>query len=270
MYFIGPFVFRRATRRVTPSWRLSRPISAETVTKLNPPKGLFSAVQTAVVSSAYDLALAEATEARDRGSLLSRISWQVAPRVIHLVSTVAWRLRIDYGEGFPEPPFVIAANHSSFLDPPMVGAAYRRRIRFLSLVDLFGNYRALDLALKTFEVIEVKRGSIPLRALRQALDHLAQGGVVAVFPEGTRAWRFGDKPVALGAAWLALRADVPLVPIAIGGTDKVLGVDNRLRRGRINVFVGPALIPEGRGRQAAHDLTVRWAEWIRSRLPADL
>jgi 1-acyl-sn-glycerol-3-phosphate acyltransferase len=186
--------------------------------------------------------------------------------VIHFVSTIAWRLRIAYGVGFPEPPFVIAANHSSFLDPPVVAAAYRRRIRFLTLVDLFGNYRTLDLALKTFEVIEVKRGSIPLRALRQALDHLGQGGVVAIFPEGTRAWQFGDKPVALGAAWLALRAEVPLVPIAIAGTEKVLGVDNKLRRGRIKAFVGPALYPEGSGRQAAQDLTERWSEWIRSQL----
>ena len=190
----------------------------------------------------------------------------MAPRVIHLVSTIAWRLRIDYGMGFPDPPFVIAANHSSFLDPPIVGAAYRRRIRFLTLVDLFGNYRMLDLALKTFEVIEVRRRSIPLRALRQALDHLSQGGVVAVFPEGSRAWRFGDKPVAVGAAWLALRARVPLVPIAIVGTDQVLGIDNKLRRGRIRAFVGPPLYPEGSGRPAAEELTRRWAEWIGSQL----
>jgi 1-acyl-sn-glycerol-3-phosphate acyltransferase len=92
---------------------------------------------------------------------------------------------------------------------------------------------------------------------------------VAIFPEGTRAWHFGDKPVALGAAWLALRAKVPLVPIAIAGTEKVLGVDNKLRRGRINAFVGPALYPEGSGREAAQELTERWAEWIRSRLSPD-
>jgi hypothetical protein len=116
----------------------------------------------------------------------------VVPRVIHFVSKVLWRLRIDYGEGFPDTAFVIAANHSSFLDPPIVGGVFRRRVRFLTLGDLFGNYRLLDLALRTFEVIEVRRGAIPLGALRQALDHLGEGGVVAVFPEGTRAWRFGE------------------------------------------------------------------------------
>ncbi|MGH8926088.1 MAG: lysophospholipid acyltransferase family protein [Acidimicrobiia bacterium] len=219
--------------------------------------------------SAYDLTLAEGTHARELGSRLSwrsRVGWRVAPQVIHFVAKVAWRLRIDYGNGFPDPPFVIAANHHSFLDPPIVGATYRRRLRFLTLIDLFGNYRSLDLALRTFEVIKVRRGVIPFGALRQALDHLGDGGVVAVFPEGTRAWRFGDKPIAIGAAWLAVRAKVPLVPIAIAGTEQVLGVDNKLRRGRIRAFVGPALYPDGTGRSAAEELTRRWADWVGSRL----
>ena len=188
------------------------------------------------------------------------------PRVIHFVSKVLWRLRIDYGEGFPDTAFVIAANHSSFLDPPIVGGVFRRRVRFLTLGDLFGNYRLLDLALRTFEVIEVRRGAIPLGALRQALDHLGEGGVVAVFPEGTRARRFGDRPIALGAAWLAVRAKVPLVPLAIAGTEEVLGVDNKLHRGRIRVFVGPAIYPEGSGRKSAEELTHRWAEWVEAQL----
>ena len=190
----------------------------------------------------------------------------MVPRVIHFVSKVVWRLRIDYGEGFPDTAFVIAANHSSFLDPPIVGGVFRRRVRFLTLGDLFGNYRLLDLALKTFEVIEVRRGAIPLGALRQALHHLGEGGVVAVFPEGTRAWRFGDRPIALGAAWLAVRAKVPLVPLAIAGTEVVLGVDNKLHRGRIRVFVGPAIYPEGSGRKSAEELTHRWAAWVESQL----
>jgi 1-acyl-sn-glycerol-3-phosphate acyltransferase len=182
------------------------------------------------------------------------------------VSKIVWRLRTDPGGSFPDPPFVIAANHESFLDPPIVGGVLRRRIRFLTLGELFGNYRLLDLALKTFEVIEVRRGVIPLGALRQALDHLGEGGVVAVFPEGTRVERFGDKPIALGAAWLAVRAQVPLVPIAIAGTGEILGIDNKLRRGQIRVSVGPAMYPEGTRRKSVEELTQRWAEWVDSQL----
>lgn len=195
-----------------------------------------------------------------------RVAWRVVPSTIWLVSRIVWRLRIKRGDGFPEPPFVIAANHYSFLDPPMVSAAWRGRVRFLTLDDLFGNFRWLDFTLDTFEVIRVKRGARALGPVRKALDYLRQGGVVAVFPEGTRAERFGDKPFAAGAAWLAVKVGVPLVPVAISGTEKVLGIDNRLRRGRVKVSIGPALNPVGSGRTAVNDLTKRWSDWITTEL----
>lgn len=181
---------------------------------------------------------------------------------------MVWRLRIESPHGFPEPPFVVAANHYSFLDPPLVGAAYLGRVRFMTLSDLFGNYRLLDLALDTFEVIEVRRGSVPLGPVRQALEHLAHGGVVAVFPEGRRVWHFGDRPYAAGAAWLAVRAGVPLVPVAVSGTDQVMGVDNQLHRGRAEVVVGPPMRAEGVDRRAVDELTGMWADWVGAALLA--
>lgn len=219
-------------------------------------------------ADSYDVGQIARKNTLDRSRCLTPLAWRVAPKVIHLVALAAWRLRIDDGGGFPDPPFVIAANHHSFLDPPVIGAVYKRRLRFLTLIDLFGNYRWLDLTLRTFEVIEMRRAAVPLGALRQALEHLANGGVVALFPEGTRTWRFGDKPFAPGASWLAVRAKVPVVPIAISGTGRVLGADNKLHRGRIEAFVGPALYADGTARPAVDDLTRRWAGWIESRLRA--
>lgn len=174
-----------------------------------------------------------------------------------------WRLRIE-GEAFPEPPFVIAANHHSFLDPAVVGASYGKRQRFITLVDLFGNYRLLDWTLQTFEVIRIRRNSVPLAAMKEALDHLGRDGVVTVFPEGTRVWQFGEIPPRPGAAWLAARAGVPLVPVLVEGTDRVLGVDNKLHRGRIKVVVGGSLHPRGRGRAEVEELSRRWVDQIAS------
>lgn len=190
----------------------------------------------------------------------NRFAWRLARPTIRVVSSLLWRVKTQ-GE-FPLPPFVIAANHHSFLDPPLVGAAYGSRQRFVTLVDLFGNYRWLDWTLRTFEVIEVRRNTVPLSALRQALSHLRDGGVVTVFPEGTRVWRFGDVPVRHGAAWLAVRAKVPLVPVAVMGTERVLGVDNKLHRGSVRLVVGEPLFPNGADRMAVHDLTTRWEAWI--------
>ena len=83
-----------------------------------------------------------------------------------------------------------------------------------------------------------------------------------MFPEGIRVERFGDAGFKPGAAWLAGRAGVPLVAVAVTGTDQVLGVDNKLRRGRVEVVIGPTFHPTGTDRTAVTDLTRRWAEWV--------
>lgn len=184
------------------------------------------------------------------------------PPVVRSVARVAWRLQLDPGPGIPDPPFVVASNHHSFLDPLLVGSVFRERVRFLGLVDLFDNHRWLDFALEVFEVIPLRRGVVPLGPVRAALSHLEQGGTVGLFPEGTRRWVFDPGNVLDGAAWLAARAGVPLVPVAISGTERVLGVDNRLRRGRVAIEVGPPLSAVSTRRQAVDDLTVRWAGWV--------
>jgi 1-acyl-sn-glycerol-3-phosphate acyltransferase len=165
---------------------------------------------------------------------------------------------------FPDPPFIIAANHLSFLDPPLVAAAWGRRLKFITLADLFGNYPLLDFTLDAFEAIRIKRGTVPLAAIRESLAHLADGGVVCVFPEGTRATRWGQVRPLPGAAWLAVRAQVPIVPMAAIGTDRVLGIDNKLHKGRVRIRIGPSLYPQRSGRTAVDDLTRRWSEWIAS------
>jgi 1-acyl-sn-glycerol-3-phosphate acyltransferase len=171
-------------------------------------------------------------------------------------------MTVDRGAGFPPPPFLIAANHHSFLDPPLIGSVYGKPIRFIGLADLFGSYPILDWALDGYEVIRVRRGTVPLGAMRSALSHLEAGGVVGLFPEGIRSSRFGDRAPLPGAAWLAARTGVPLVAVAVEGTEQVLGVDNQLHRGHVKVTVGPTLRAVGKGREAVDDLTRRWAAWV--------
>jgi 1-acyl-sn-glycerol-3-phosphate acyltransferase len=182
---------------------------------------------------------------------------------IKLGARLLWGLRVDKGSGFPEPPFVLAANHYSFLDPPLVGAAaYGKRARFISLIDLYGNHWPLDWALDALDVITVRRGTVPLGTVRACLAHLDEGGVVGVFPEGIRVNSFGEAGFKRGAAWLAVKRQVPLVAVAVIGSDRVLGVDNVWHRGRIRLIVGPTLYPEGTDAAAIDDLLHRWAQWV--------
>lgn len=198
--------------------------------------------------------------------LPERLAWTVVPPLVRGVGRVVWRLEISLGEGFPEPPFVVASNHFSFLDPFLVAAAFDRKIKFLALVDLFGNYKFVDFALDAFDVIPVKRSTVPLGAMRSAIDHLSRGGVIGLFPEGTRHYKFDPGRLRPGAAWLAARTGVPLVPVAVSGTDKVLGVDNRLHAGNVHVAVGPSLHAKGKDRAAIWDLMSLWGHWVSNHL----
>lgn len=194
-----------------------------------------------------------------------RLLWGAGPYLVRGIGRVVWRLEIEAEKGFPEPPFVVAANHQSFLDAILIGAAFGTKIRFLALQDLFGHYRWVDRALTTFDAIPLRRGVVPLGPMREALTHLLKGGAVGLFPEGTRHWNFDPGRAKHGAAWLASRAIVPLVPVAIQGTDQVLGVDNRLRSGRVKITVGPSLHGGG-NRPEVEQLTSRWADWLSNTL----
>lgn len=191
-----------------------------------------------------------------------RVAWAIVPPLVTGVGRIAWHLEVDVHDGLPEPPFVVASNHFSFLDGLLIGGVLRRKVRFLALVDLFGNYRWLDFALVSFDVIPIKRDVVPFGPVRTALSHLRDGGAVGLFPEGTRHATFDRHRALPGAAWLAVRADVPLVPVAVAGTEDVLGVDNRLRAGSIKVTVGEPLHASGTDVRAVDDLTSRWGSWV--------
>lgn len=196
-----------------------------------------------------------------------RAAWAVVPNLSRGLGKVAWRLNITTpANPLPQPPYVVAANHHSFLDGFLVAAALRDEIRFLGLQDLFGNHRWVDFALDSFDVIPISRGMVPLGPIRTALHHLDAGGSVGLFPEGTRHWEFEPSRAKHGAAWLATRTGVPLVPVAVSGTERVLGVDNKLHTGRIGVVVGEPLYAMGDGRAAVEDLTGRWGGWVAANL----
>ena len=192
-----------------------------------------------------------------------RVLWRVAPPAIRGVGKTFFSLRIDRESPLPPAPFVVAANHYSHFDPPVVGAALGLPIRFLALEDLFGANRLLDWLIVGFGAIPTPRHRQPIRAVRTALAALDSGQPVGVFPEATRVSHWGTLPPKRGAAWLAARAGVPLVPVAVLGTGQVFGVENRLRRAPIRVVIGEAIPP---GEDDTVDLTDRWARWVSAQI----
>lgn len=144
----------------------------------------------------------------------------------------------------PPGAVVFAANHFSHLDPVVAGLAAERPVRFLAVDELFGRSRFFDRLTLWLGAIPMTRTRVPFGPLKLALSELASGTSIGVFPEGVRVWAWGERGPKRGAAWLAQRAGVPLVPIAIEGTEVAMGRGSRwISRAPVTVTVCEAIDP---------------------------
>ena len=148
-------------------------------------------------------------------------------------------LRVSGQEHVPaRGAFILASNHISYLDPPLIGVACPRRLRFLARADLYHHPR-LALFLNGVRVISLKRDEADFHAVRAALACLRRGEPVAIFPEGGRQLSGTLGAAKRGVGLLALAAQVPIVPAFVQGTFQALppGV-KRLQPSKIRVAFG--------------------------------
>jgi 1-acyl-sn-glycerol-3-phosphate acyltransferase len=139
-------------------------------------------------------------------------------------------------------PLVVAANHFSHLDVPIIGTNLDRYLRFLAVDQLYGKSYMLDGILGLFSAIPLDRDGYPIRALREAIDHLEAGHAIGLFPEGRRVEAWGIDPPRRGAAWLAWATGAPLLPVAIHGTQHSLAPASRgLARTAVRVWIDEPL-----------------------------
>jgi 1-acyl-sn-glycerol-3-phosphate acyltransferase len=179
--------------------------------------------------------------ARRRGVLVPLYVTVRAPLVA--VLRVWFRLRVSCRENVPaEGPAIIAPNHKSFIDAFFVSVATRRRVRYMAKTEIFRG--PLAWLLVRLGAFPVRRGEADVEAMRTARAILEQGGVVVLFPEGTRV----EDPDALGAPHhgagrLALETGAPIVPAAISGTAHLwLGPIAKPRRVQV-AFLAPITPP---------------------------
>lgn len=190
--------------------------------------------------------------------LRSKFLWTVSPPILRGVGRTFFSFRVE-GETLPPPaPFVVAANHYSHFDPPIIACGLHRPVRFLALDDLFSESRLLNWLITGYGAIPTPRYRRPVGAVRTALAALDAGEVVGVFPEATRVSHWGTLPPRRGAAWLACQAGVPLVPVAVVGTGQAFGLDNKVRRAPFRLVVGEALDPEA----GVSSLMTSWSDWM--------
>lgn len=155
-----------------------------------------------------------------------------------------------------KPPFLVAANHISFLDPPLIGTAVPFECFYFAKVELFSNPIASAI-LRAYNVIPVRRGYADREALALGIKSLRAGHPLLIFPEGTRDRKARLRTPKRGLGFLAVQSGVPVVPTYIVGTNQFARVVGRRRR--LEVVFGPILThittssTEPASRRAAYD-----------------
>ena len=117
---------------------------------------------------------------------------------------------------------LLCANHVSYIDPPALGAGLSRRVHFMAKEPLF-RVPVIGFLIKRVGAFPVRQHTADRTALKKAIELLRNGEVVAIFPEGTR--NFNPKellPPEPGAGMIALKSKVPVIPVALINTEKLL------------------------------------------------
>ncbi len=154
------------------------------------------------------------------------------------------RLTVEGREHVPASgAYVVAPVHRSNVDTPITGAVTKRRLRFMGKDSLW-RHRASAWFLSALGGFPVVRGTADREALRRCIEVIDGGEPLVLFPEGTRQSGPLVQPLFDGAAYVACRCRVPIVPVGIGGSERVMPKGAKgLHPRKVHLIIGPALHP---------------------------
>lgn len=169
-------------------------------------------------------------------------SWYLAARIVGVPWALTYlRLRWTGSAHIPRAgAALMVSNHLSNLDPFMLAAGCPRSLTFMAKKELFRN-ALLRLILTRLGAVPMERAQADLEAARVALRLVRAGQILVIFPEGTRSRTGRLGPFKVGAAHIALKMRVPVIPATLTGADRVLPRGARWPRpGSVFVRYGPA------------------------------
>jgi 1-acyl-sn-glycerol-3-phosphate acyltransferase len=150
----------------------------------------------------------------------SALVWNVSKYAVLWWSRLYFRLRIEGRERLPATgPVLVVANHSSYLDPPMIGVSATRWVGFLAQAGL-AKLRPMRWWLGQVGVTLIDRNAPSKDAMRLIADCLRAGEVVGLFPEGTRSRDGSVGPFRTGVEFLVRRTGAPVLPVGIEGAHR--------------------------------------------------
>jgi 1-acyl-sn-glycerol-3-phosphate acyltransferase len=166
-------------------------------------------------------------------------SYFIGWSLFRFVYATYFRWRVFHPERLPLTGSVIlASNHLSFLDPPLVGSALPRGINYMARKTLF-RYPGVGALLRSWNAVPVDRDGGSASGLKEILDRLKRGGAIIMFPEGTRSPNGQLQPGRSGIGLAVIKSDAPVVPVRVFGTFEAYGKGVRFPRPhRIQVKYG--------------------------------
>jgi 1-acyl-sn-glycerol-3-phosphate acyltransferase len=183
--------------------------------------------------------------ARSREPLISLalyhlFKWSIVSPLLHLY----FRGRIYGADQVSQSgPLIVVSNHASDFDPLIVANCVARPIAFMAKEELF-QVPILSQAIQLYGAYAVKRGTGDRGAMRAALTMLERGWAAGVFITGTRTSDGHVTDPKLGAAWIAAKAQVPLLPVSLWGTQAIIPKGSYIPRPvPVTVRVGQPIAP---------------------------
>lgn len=188
-----------------------------------------------------------------------------------LLTKTIWRGRIEGADRIPKSgAFVLAPVHRSNVDFALVATLTRRKMRYMGKHTLW-KVAPLGKVITALGAFPVVRGTADRDALKACIEIVRAGSPLVIFPEGTRQSGPEVQQLFEGAAYIATRTGVPIVPVGIGGSEWVMPKGSKMiRRAPVSLVVGepihPDPVPEGgrAPRRAVHELTEQLAKELQA------
>ena len=152
--------------------------------------------------------------------MISRVFYRFVQNVFRLFFRLYNRLEVRGLSNVPnEGPMLVASNHASFVDPPLVGSVLPIRLRYLAKESLF-RVPLLGFLIRTLGAVPVAREDSQRAGavMKLLLALLKEGECVLLFPEGSRTEDGRLKPLEAGVAYLSVKTGVPVLPVYVKGS----------------------------------------------------
>ncbi|MDJ0532864.1 MAG: lysophospholipid acyltransferase family protein [Xenococcaceae cyanobacterium MO_207.B15] len=189
--------------------------------------------------------------------------WSIISPLLHTY----FRGRIYGAEKVPTSGGAIAvSNHASYFDPPILSSCIGRPVAFMAKEELF-KVPLLKNAIKLYGAYPVNRSSSDRSAIRSAIKALEAGWITGIFLQGTRTPDGRITQPKLGAALIAAKTQVPLIPVSLWGTEKILSNSLFPRPIPLTIRIGDAIAPpQSTNKDELTAITQKCAETINTML----